>query len=97
MAMQIDLEDPATGAKITYHRITSITIDLISQICVVIVRGYVSEAMHRAGRSHLSIDQVQVSGTPPDGADALAWAYMQLCAESGPTATPSRWAGAVVV
>ena len=111
MAMQIELEDPATGAKITYHRITAMTIDLISQICVVVVRGYVSEATRRAGRTHLSIDQVQVNGAPPDSANALAWAYMQLSAVpagpsdqagpeivvSGSTAQASRWAGAVAV
>lgn len=107
MALQIAIEDPATGAAINYHRITALTIDLISMVTVAVIRGYISEAARRAGKNHLTLDQVQIPGVPAAGENALAWAYSRLSAEvaapvcDGPhpvqPAAPVAWVGAEVV
>lgn len=107
MALKIAIEDPATGAIVNYHRITALTIDLISMVTVAVIHGYISEAAHRAGKNHLTLDQVQIAGVPPAGENVLAWAYSRLSAEAvaplgeGPYlvqhAAPTAWVGAEVV
>ncbi len=109
MAISKALDDPNTGAPVTYHRITQLSADWLSGVTVVQVRGYVSEAARRAGRLPIATDTVQLDGSPAADDDPRAWAYKQLSAAatattdggtSGPkiVASPSlsqreRWAG----
>ena len=106
MAISKALDDPNTGAPVTYHRITQMSSDWLSGVTVVQVRGYVSEAARRAGRLPIATDTVQLDGAPAAGDDPRAWAYAALAApvasdaEAGPQIVKShslsqreRWAG----
>lgn len=80
MPFQKDYETPATGAVATYHAVQQVSLDYVSNCTTALVVSYLSQATKDSGKQPLYSQQVQLTGLPPAGTDALAFAESQLIA-----------------
>lgn len=84
-----EIEADATGAIATFHRIEYYSVDLRSKTMTLVVNGYVSQAAFAAGKQALVSINVSLQGLPPEGDDALVFAYHSAVAPA-PVADPAN-------
>lgn len=84
-----EIEADATGAIATFHRIEYYSVDLRSKTMTLVVNGYVSQAAFTAGKQALVSINVSLQGLPPEGDDALVFAYHSAVAPA-PVADPAN-------
>ncbi|MFM0479125.1 hypothetical protein PQQ81_01200 [Paraburkholderia strydomiana] len=80
MPFQKNYATPATGAEATYHVVTGITLDYVMTITTATVSSYLSKDAKDAGKFAMYAQQIQVSGLPDKGVDALDFAETSLVA-----------------
>ncbi|MFM0192429.1 hypothetical protein PQQ65_05005 [Paraburkholderia strydomiana] len=80
MPLQKNYTTPATGAEATYHVVTNVALDYVMTITTATVSSYLSKDAKDAGKFAMYAQQIQVSGLPDKGVDALDFAESSLVA-----------------
>ncbi|POR54570.1 hypothetical protein B0G62_102178 [Paraburkholderia eburnea] len=78
MPIKKDYETPSTGAVASYHVTGLVTLDATAKTTMAMVYSYLSADARAAGKAPMYTQQIPVTGLPPDGQDAFAYADQQL-------------------
>lgn len=96
IALNLEIEDEATGAVSSYHVLSNYTVYLQHEGVQAVFATYVSKRAYDAGKQPVSHGtSIHIAALPPKGESVESWIYRHAAAPAGEdNQNPSPLAGA---